>query len=199
MKNMSYPESIVTDFVQITGDLFNHELAWQEAEYSSIIANASSLMTSAERLGFFMTSVAELTSQNVSKVIRDSRDEVTMFLDHLLPEYVSNFGLERLPVPPYINLDRSDWQEGEESIAKWHSLGVTYDIAFLTNALFPAQNNVIAGIGSSTANTVFNSEDNIMGFSFNNGTSLPSGVLVKIQFDTENQASMYVSNFPSVD
>lgn len=51
--NSSYSLSVASDFVQVTGDLFHHTLAWLEADPASMVDNATTLMSTTETIAFF--------------------------------------------------------------------------------------------------------------------------------------------------
>ena len=57
LTNVTRAVDIAGDFVEITSDLFNHELAWEEEDRLPCLANATALMRRIEDLGFFAVEV----------------------------------------------------------------------------------------------------------------------------------------------
>lgn len=100
--NVSYTQDIVNDFVEITGDLFNHHVAWQEDEIDLVLSNATELLETNVVMGQFMLGVATNLGQELSANLVDSRGEVSMFGDNLLD--CENLSVDKLPVPPYIRV-----------------------------------------------------------------------------------------------
>jgi len=67
---------IVDDWLSVTGDIFNHDVAWMEADHERMVGEATKVIAVAEKLAYFALKVStstELTNQYV--VLRQGSQE----------------------------------------------------------------------------------------------------------------------------
>lgn len=79
LNDMVKTEAVVRDYVQVIGDLFHHDLAWEEHEFEAMQSYATELVQSNELLGFFLMKVAQSLSHDlIGHIISDTHEEVIM-------------------------------------------------------------------------------------------------------------------------
>ena len=194
--NVTNAEGILADYVQITGDLFNHGLAWEEEQYGPIVANATELLAETERLAFFVLNVANSLDPDgeYERALADNRGEVELYI-YGDPSVLASTG--NLNAPPYASIDDDD--NASVTRGTWKSVGLSYDIPLVTAYLFKASRSAIANdllSGDASHSLEFNSEFAMRGVSFLHdlqGGIPGEGAELLIEFTHTNVSSAYVS------
>ena len=139
------------------GNLFHHDLAWEENEFELMQEQATSLVKSNEDLGLFFLSIAKnLSLDLLNDIIEDSRGEVKMQLNSLV---AADGSLDSMPKPDYVEIDSSKGVRGS-----WNSIGVTYGSKLiLQSGMFSTTFNNFNGLNGE-GSLILNGRESLMGF-----------------------------------
>ena len=178
--NFFLSEDVVNDYVQITSDLFHHELSWTEDEYLQMLSYATELTSTLDQMGFYLLKVAEKVQCDFTGDLSDSRDEVTLYLDVKCD--AEDGTVANLPTPPFIEIESEDSLRG----SSWRSIGITYNNDYIGQEIFVPQKNTLQ---AENASFVFNSGEIIKDFSL--GSILDGTSKIRITFEHGNASESY--------